>query len=191
MSRNEAVSLEFSVCWQAGRQAASGVTPAQAHLADDIGNSKMATTTNHRQADETSPGGGVDTLLRCPVCSNEFNAPKLLPCLHSFCFECLESSLAQSHIGPGQAFLCPLCKTQCVVPPRGVRAMKSNVFVVTLQEFFHNKTLDADQECETCDSGRAARKKCIECTDWMCNQCCAMHLKVGYCVDLAQSFSIS
>lgn len=56
--------------------------------------------------------------------------------------------------------------------------MKSNVFLVTLQEFFHNKTLDPDQECETCDSGRAARKKCIECTDWMCNQCCAMHLKV-------------
>jgi len=48
-----------------------------------------------------------------------------------------------------------------------------------MQEFFHNKTLDADQECETCDSGRAARKKCIECTDWMCNQCCSMHLKVG------------
>jgi len=56
--------------------------------------------------------------------------------------------------------------------------MKSNVFVVTLQEFFHNKTLDPDQECETCDSGRPAKKKCIECTDWMCNQCCAMHLKV-------------
>ena len=142
------------------------------------------TTTNHRQRETNSPAAAesssaVDNLLHCPVCSHEFNAPKLLPCLHSFCFECLESSLGQSQIGPGQAFLCPLCKTQCVVPPRGVRAMKSNVFLVTLQEFFHNKTLDPDQECETCDSGRAARKKCIECTDWMCNQCCAMHLKVS------------
>lgn len=115
-----------------------------AHLKLMIGN-KMATTTttttNHRQqkrepasaADDDTASSSVDNLLHCPVCNNEFNAPKLLPCLHSYCFECLESSLAQSHIGPGQAFLCPLCKTQCVVPPRGVRAMKSNVFLVTLQ----------------------------------------------------------
>ena len=136
-------------------------------------------TTNDRQHENNDSPSAVDNLLHCPVCNNEFNAPKLLPCLHSFCFECLESSLAQSQIGPGQAFLCPLCKTQCVVPPRGIRAMKSNVFLVTLQEFFHNKTLEPDQECETCDSGRAARKKCIECTDWLCNQCCSMHLKVG------------
>ena len=120
------------------------------------------TTTNHRQrqvpasaAGDDSSSSAIDNLLRCPVCSNEFNAPKLLPCLHSYCFECLESSLAQSHIGPGQAFLCPLCKTQCVVPPRGVRAMKSNVFLVTLQVSKRTR-LTATREL-TCGMGRESR----------------------------------
>jgi len=136
----------------------------------------MAAVQNH--SDKNGTNGLADSFLICQVCGNEFNAPKVLPCLHSFCFECLENSLSQSDIGPGQAFLCPICKTQCVVPARGVRSMKSNIFLVTLQEFFHNKTLDPDQQCEGCDSGRAARKKCIECTDWLCNQCCVMHVKV-------------
>jgi len=138
----------------------------------------MAAVVNGKTSE--AENNGLSDFLHCPVCNNEFNAPKVLPCLHSFCFECLESSLGQSQIGAGQAFLCPICKTQCVVPARGVRSMKSNIFLVTLQEFFHNKTLDPDQQCEGCDSGRAARKKCIECTDWLCNQCCVMHLKVGY-----------
>lgn len=124
-------------------------------------------------------GDDLDDFLHCPCCMKEYNQPKLLPCLHSFCFECLDSNLNDNGIGPGEAFLCPICKTQCVVPARGVRAMKSNIFLVTLQEFYHSKTLDDDQECEGCDSGRSARKKCIECTDWLCNQCCSMHSKVG------------
>ena len=42
------------------------------------------------------------------------------------------------------------------------------------------QTLDPDTECDACDVGRPARKKCIECTDWLCNQCCSMHLKVWF-----------
>jgi len=148
--------------------------------------SNMANRYNATQQEMeiNSPGGGTvdslpDEFINCPVCNSEYNAPKVLPCLHSFCLECLDSSLSQSQVGPGQAFLCPICKTQCEVPPRGVRAMKSNIFLVTLQEFIHNKIIEQDQECEVCDSGRAARKKCIECNDWMCNQCCSAHSKVS------------
>lgn len=50
--------------------------------------------------------------------------PKVLPCLHSFCEQCLEDSLAKSNIGPGQAFLCPICHSEAVVPKRGVSAMQ-------------------------------------------------------------------
>ena len=116
--------------------------------------------------------------LKCPVCSDELQAPKILPCLHSFCFKCLKSSLDQSGIGNGQKFLCPLCKFECTVPPRGVAAMKTNIFVVTLQEYLDRRSLEDDQTCEGCDSNSRVKRKCLECNDWLCAQCCQMHKKV-------------
>src|SRR5687768_9389330 len=117
------------------------------HLSDKLQNHANNSDGKKPSAAATAAAtaGLSDAFLFCPVCNNEFNTPKVLPCLHSFCYECLESSLSQSEIGPGQAFLCPICKTQCVVPARGVRAMKSNIFLVTLQEFFQNKQLEQDQ----------------------------------------------
>ncbi|ESN95184.1 hypothetical protein HELRODRAFT_179784 [Helobdella robusta] len=150
--------------------------PEETNITVTTNNTKNNVDKNNH--DDDGDDDDTDDFLHCPCCQNEYNQPKMLPCLHSFCYECLESNLTQNGIGPGEAFLCPICKTQCVVPARGVRAMKSNIFLVTLQEFFHSKTLDPETECEACDSGRAARKKCIECSDWLCNQCCAMHLKV-------------
>jgi hypothetical protein len=51
--------------------------------------------------------------LKCPVCEMDFNNPKVLPCLHSFCAECLKASLKQSNIGEygakRQAFIHPCC----------------------------------------------------------------------------------
>ena len=116
--------------------------------------------------------------LKCPVCSDDLKAPKLLPCLHSFCFTCLKSSLEQSGIRNGQSFLCPLCKFECVVPARGVAAMKTNIFVVTLQEYIERRSLPSEQVCEGCDSGARVKRKCLECNDWLCSQCCHMHGKV-------------
>ena len=119
-----------------------------------------------------------DDYLKCPICQDDLRAPKILPCLHSFCFECLKNSLQQSKIANGQAFLCPLCKEQCSVPFKGVAAMKTNIFYVTLQEYIDRKSQDRVQVCEGCDTGARAKRKCIECNDWLCSQCCSMHKKV-------------
>ena len=119
-----------------------------------------------------------DELLTCPVCQGEFNEPKILPCLHSFCTDCLTNSLDQSNIGVGQAFLCPICRQQCFVPLRGPAGFKDNIFYVTMQEFFDRKTLNPDQTCEACDSGNAAKRQCLQCNDWLCSKCCVMHQRV-------------
>lgn len=132
--------------------------------------------TNGSEEKSTSVLNG--DFLKCPVCQEEYTAPKMLTCLHSFCYECLNKSLKQSKIGKGQAFLCPICQYECVVPTRGVPGMKTNIFLISLQEFYHRKTLDPDQVCDTCDTGKSARKMCVECSDWMCSHCCNMHQKV-------------
>jgi len=81
-----------------------------------------------------------EEFMNCPVCKKTFETPKLLPCLHSFCERCLQNSLQASGIQQGQAFLCPLCRNDCVLPKKGVSALPSNVFIETLQKFRTKKT---------------------------------------------------
>ena len=51
---------------------------------------------NVNNNDPTLPG--LEDFMHCPVCSREFKEPKMLPCFHSFCEECLDSSLHQSEV---------------------------------------------------------------------------------------------
>jgi hypothetical protein len=44
-----------------------------------------------------------------------------------------------------------------MVPSRGVNAIKTNIFFVTLQEFLDRKEVSDDQGCDGCDSGARAR----------------------------------
>lgn len=142
----------------------------------------MAESNGNHEQNNNGTSADLDMLsehnLKCPICHNDFTAPKILPCLHSFCFECLSTSLQQSQIGPGDMFLCPLCNEECSVPLKGVAAMKTNIFYVTMQEYVERKSLNTSQICEGCDSGSRPRRKCIDCNDWLCSQCCVMHKKV-------------
>jgi tripartite motif-containing protein 2/3 len=44
-------------------------------------------------------------LVTCAVCLKLFENPKVLPCLHSYCYKCIEG-LSQSENG----FKCPECR---------------------------------------------------------------------------------
>ncbi|XP_033732862.1 uncharacterized protein LOC117322198 [Pecten maximus] len=51
----------------------------------------------------------------CPICLDTFERPKALPCLHTFCFECLDSFIAEKADKsifrmPITSFPCPICR---------------------------------------------------------------------------------
>ena len=124
-------------------------------------------------------------VLNCPICQNGFRNPKMLPCLHTFCQQCLGESLDRSNIANGQGFLCPICHYECQVPKRGVQALPHNVFYETLQEYLARKGESPRKNgppprnlCDACDSGDVGDKKCIECDDWLCAQCVDLHQRV-------------
>lgn len=55
----------------------------------------------------------------CGVCLQYFNLPRLLPCLHVFCEECL---ITHVNMRPGSKKLkCPLCLSMAKLPGNGVR----------------------------------------------------------------------
>ncbi|XP_069142189.1 tripartite motif-containing protein 2-like [Argopecten irradians] len=56
----------------------------------------------------------LDTLmLECPICLEQLRHPKSLPCLHSFCQECLASYIINESSGKmasASSFSCPVCR---------------------------------------------------------------------------------
>ncbi|XP_069142205.1 LOW QUALITY PROTEIN: tripartite motif-containing protein 10-like [Argopecten irradians] len=52
-------------------------------------------------------------MLECPICLEQLRYPKSLPCLHSFCKECLASYIVNESSGnmaSASSFSCPVCR---------------------------------------------------------------------------------
>ena len=114
----------------------------------------------------------------CPVCTNRFTNPKLLPCLHSFCLHCLQRIQATS--GIRDTILCPEC--------RGNLAISGSGDLNTLPTNFRlNSLLDAlpVTECKTsgvkcgnCDKRRQESAYCFTCCSFWCDDCLPLHNRI-------------
>ncbi|XP_067665951.1 E3 ubiquitin-protein ligase TRIM56-like [Haliotis asinina] len=55
-----------------------------------------------------------DQHLSCSICMELYTDPKQLPCLHSFCKQCLSTHILKQVAGSGDiAFPCPVCRNMC------------------------------------------------------------------------------
>ena len=109
----------------------------------------------------------LEEQLTCPVCLDLYTNPKTLPCLHSFCQECLEG-LPQEREARGDTYYlsCPTCRQHTKVPREGVGAFHVAFTLNNLKEItqsLKNKASDPQQVtcndhdkpldgfCETCE----------------------------------------
>ncbi|XP_064597117.1 tripartite motif-containing protein 2-like [Liolophura sinensis] len=70
--------------------------------------------------------------LTCQICFQAFTKPKALPCLHTFCEECLRDyTVSRSYDTVGQ-FQCPMCRKAIDIPPGGVSNFQDNHLVQSL-----------------------------------------------------------
>ena len=116
--------------------------------------------------------------LICSVCLETFTDPRSLPCLHSFCFSCLENWWKNS--ATGRNISCPICKEKSGLPPRGIKDVKSNFFVADLVERLSKKVsapADKDVVCYTDDCGQTAVQYCTEGCGRLCTDCLHHHGK--------------
>ena len=111
----------------------------------------------------------------CPVCTNTFTNPKLLPCLHTFCLHCLQRIQATS--GVRDTILCPECRGNFTIPGNGdLNTLPTN--------FRLNSLLDAlpVRECKTrgvkcgnCVKTRQQSAYCFTCCSFWCDDCLPFH----------------
>lgn len=65
---------------------------------------------------------------KCPLCFNTYNKPKLLPCLDTVCFSCLDEHVLKDGRDSG-SFPCPVCNIEIGLPDGGITKFDDNQFI--------------------------------------------------------------
>ena len=126
----------------------------------------------------------VDDLTQCAICRETVTQPKLLPCFHTFCLDCLRKSFEVHQ--SGAKVPCPVCRGIVTVPDDGFEALPPHVFVEHLLDAKKiSEQLTKQNRCDICcdddddgnDDGDGESMKqfatsyCGECGQFLCNQC--------------------
>ena len=118
----------------------------------------------------------------CAVCHEQFTEPKLLPCGHLLCHQCLLSWLRSK--GKAEA-RCPLCRCAIVDPEKGtggesVEAIAggfpTDLVMAALVE--SQQLLSKDQVCQGCVT-EPATSLCLTCNDLLCSHCVTIHKRLS------------
>lgn len=117
-------------------------------------------------------------LTSCELCSRHFTDPRMLPCLHSFCFECLFKHFDSKKSG----YSCPTCKEVFEVPNGKLEALPKDLhgsYVAEVAEY-EEKMQSADINCDRCiaSSESAAVKFCCNCCMFLCSWCTKDHTRL-------------
>jgi len=98
--------------------------------------------------------------------------PKCLPCIHTFCLECLKTYGKEEN--PGDDLACPLCRKSFKIPANGFENLPNNFFIEDM--LIVNKSKEATPNCEVCND--AASDFCLYCNQYFCKTCTKNHGKI-------------
>lgn len=72
--------------------------------------------------------------LQCSLCLQDYHDARILPCFHTFCARCLETSCLQQTDAGKPSLYCPVCMDESDLPQKGVQGLPKNMYVQNLQD---------------------------------------------------------
>jgi len=66
-------------------------------------------------------------VTECVVCTELFTDPRVLPCIHTYCLDCIRGFSKDKF--PGDEVACPLCRKEFIIPWNGLDGLPRNFFM--------------------------------------------------------------
>ena len=139
---------------------------------------RHSTPGNHRNHMATSIA--IDDDLKCGICLEQFQDPRSLPCLHTFCLECLQRSLDEN-----SSLKCPVCRAKHELSKERVGLLPVDQCVLQqlplkrLQQQQKEDT-SVDKKCGFCGETETPVAWCSDCGVLICKLCLDLHEKMVY-----------
>ena len=97
----------------------------------------------------------IKDITKCPICLDDCEDPRSLPCLHTFCLKCIDSHCRDRC--PGDDVECPVCRKVFQIPDVGVEGIQHNFFVSDL--------ISVDKTSADVDNHEAEHRATLPATD--------------------------
>ena len=116
----------------------------------------------------------------CPLCLETVKDPKTLPCLHSFCLQCIDKHARYAKRKLETTIKCPVCQA-CFQIPEG------DTFGSLPTSFHLNRLVDLlalrdgsqeAQRCNSCEENNTATCYCFVCQNFLCKDCFDAHQRL-------------
>ncbi|KAK3751074.1 hypothetical protein QZH41_010958 [Actinostola sp. cb2023] len=123
----------------------------------------------------------LEDQVTCPICLQQYEDPRILPCLHTYCRHCLQGMLDRGRTP--STIICPECRE--TVKIEDVASLKVNIWVNKNLSFLELSKAEKKQDdgtelmCNNCDSKEVAKGKCFDCDTFVCDFCITLHQRLS------------
>ena len=124
----------------------------------------------------------LDDITECPICTEVYTDPRVLPCVHTYCLKCIETWSKDKQ--PGDKLACPLCRKEFSLPSNGCGDLPKNFFVANFLQMKELSSVESKTSpCEACSGGEESESEaqnvalvyCVECQVKLCQNCERAH----------------
>ncbi|NWI87342.1 TRI59 protein, partial [Pitta sordida] len=125
--------------------------------------------------------------LTCAVCYSIFAEPRVLPCSHTFCRDCLEELLQHSSGScPGRRLRCPSCRALLEIPAAGLQSLPVNFALKAVIEKWQR---EEPMEAGSCREHprQPLNIYCVLDKELVCGKCLTVGKHHGHPIDDLQS----